>query len=149
MDIVTPEVRSVLMSRIRGKDTKPEIVVRRLAHAMGCRFRLHRRDLPGVPDIVFPGLRKVVFVHGCFWHQHAGCREAYQPKSRVEFWQAKFRANETRDRHAMAALVQLRWDALVVWECETEDVGALTRRLAAFLNNRREGEKNESKRKLA
>lgn len=133
MDIIEPGQRSALMSRIRGKDTKPELAVRRLAHSMGYRFRLHRRDLPGRPDLVFPRLRKVVFVHGCFWHQHPGCRYAYQPKSRVEFWKVKFAANAARDRSALAALNDLGWDTLVVWECETSDMGSLERELEAFL----------------
>lgn len=133
MDIIEPGQRSALMSRIRGKDTQPELAVRRLAHSMGYRFRLHRRDLPGRPDLVFPRLRKVVFVHGCFWHQHPGCRYAYQPKSRVEFWKAKFAANVKRDQLVLAALNDLGWDALVVWECETSDINSLEWELAVFL----------------
>lgn len=136
MDIMEPGRRSALMSRIRGKDTKPELAVRHLAHSMGYRFRLHRRDLPGKPDLVFPRLRKVVFVHGCFWHQHSGCRYAYQPKSRIEFWRAKFLANKRRDRAALIALNDLGWDTLVVWECETSDTRSLERELVAFLKKR-------------
>jgi DNA mismatch endonuclease (patch repair protein) len=136
------------MSRIRGKDTKPELAVRRLAHSMGYRFRLHRRDLPGAPDLVFPGLRKIVFVHGCFWHQHMRCKYAYQPKSRVEFWKAKFLANSRRDRSTLAALDELGWGVLVVWECETFDIKSLKRGLAVFL--KKGGKPNhETKRKLA
>jgi DNA mismatch endonuclease, patch repair protein len=145
MDIIGPEHRSALMSNIRGRDTKPELAVRRLAHAMGLRFRLHRRDLPGSPDLVFPRLRKTVFVHGCFWHRHARCRYAYQPKSRGEFWRTKFLANQRRDRLALAALEKLGWDALVVWECETSDAEALMRRLSTFLHNKKGEANRESK----
>src|SRR4051794_37940993 len=97
MDIVDRETRSRMMSRIRGRDTKPELAVRRLAHRMGYRFRLHRRDLAGSPDLVFPGRRKVIFVHGCYWHRHPGCRFAYSPKSNVDFWNEKFSSNVARD----------------------------------------------------
>jgi DNA mismatch endonuclease, patch repair protein len=138
-DIFTPEKRSEVMSRIRGSDTRPEMVVRRMAHAMGYRFRLHRRDLPGTPDLVFPGRRKVVFVHGCFWHRHEGCRNASRPKSRVEFWQAKFRANVDRDRRALAGLAELGWDVLVIWECETKEPDTVARRLRDFLDNQISG----------
>lgn len=133
MDILKPDERSALMSRIRGKDTKPELVVRRVAHALGYRFRLHRRDLAGAPDLVFPRLRKTVFVHGCFWHRHPQCRFAYHPKSNRAFWRKKFSANVTRDRNALKMLPELGWDVLVIWECQTDDVSALTRRLLAYL----------------
>ena len=134
MDVVTPERRSAIMSRIRGKNTKPELVVRRLAHAMGYRFRLHRRDLPGSPDLVFPGRRKVVFVHGCFWHRHEGCRKTTTPKTRAEFWAKKFARNVERDAENHAALKEKGWDHLVVWECETTDLDALALRLREFLD---------------
>lgn len=139
MDIVDQATRSRMMSRIRGKDTKPELLVRRIAHALGYRFRLHRRDLPGSPDLVFPGRRKVVFVHGCYWHRHEGCRYAYQPKSNVEFWAAKFEANVRRDGHAMAELRRQGWDPMVVWECECGDSGAVAARLLAHLRRGDEG----------
>ncbi len=135
MDILAPEQRSRLMSRIRGKDTGPELKVRQLAHALGFRFRLHRRDLPGSPDLVFASRRKVIFVHGCYWHRHPGCRYAYSPKSNVEFWQAKFAANAARDQIAMKALEETGWQVLVVWECETRNAEALQTRLANFLKN--------------
>ncbi|WP_295840161.1 DNA mismatch endonuclease Vsr [uncultured Xanthomonas sp.] len=137
MDILAPKQRSSLMSRIRGKDTKPELKVRQLAYALGFRFRLHRRDLPGSPDLVFASRRKVIFVHGCYWHRHPGCRYAYSPKSNVEFWQSKFAANVARDRLAAKALEEAGWQVLVVWECETRNVDALRIRLADFLRTTR------------
>jgi DNA mismatch endonuclease (patch repair protein) len=133
MDVFTAEQRSALMSRIRGKDTKPELTVRRLAHALGYRFRLHRRDLPGVPDLTFPGPRKVVFVHGCFWHQHPECRFAYKPKSNLEFWKRKLAANTRRDANVLQKLREQGWSPLVIWECETSDLQHLTDRLKSHL----------------
>jgi DNA mismatch endonuclease, patch repair protein len=133
MDILKPDQRSALMSRIKGKNTKPELIVRRAAHALRYRFRLHRRDLPGSPDLVFPRLRKVIFVHGCFWHRHKECKYSYTPKSNVEFWENKFSKNIERDREALKNLRKLGWSVLVIWECETNDVPALTRRLSSFL----------------
>ena len=120
-DIVSPEKRSAIMARIGSRDTKPELRVRRAAHAMGLRFRLHRRDLPGTPDLVFPKYRVALFVHGCYWHRHEGCLKAYTPKSRVDFWQKKFRANVERDARASSALAAAGWHPVVIWECETED----------------------------
>lgn len=118
MDSLSKERRSWNMGRIRGKDTKPEKVVRSMLHRMGYRFRLHRRDLPGKPDIVLPKYRTVVFVHGCFWHRHKGCKYAYEPKTRKRFWQQKFDENVARDRAARRALCRLGWTSIVVWECE-------------------------------
>ncbi len=124
MDTVDAATRSRMMSRIRGKDTRPELAVRRIAHGLGYRFRLHRRDLPGTPDLVFPGRRKVVFVHGCYWHRHPGCRHATTPSSNTDFWMAKFDRNVERDAEAVKRLKALGWDPLAIWECETksEDV---------------------------
>lgn len=133
VDRFTPEARSRLMASIRGKNTKPEMVVRRLLHAMGYRFRLHRRDLPGTPDIVFPGRRAVVFVHGCFWHRHAGCRLAAVPATRRDFWEAKIAANKARDRRAVAQLRRDGWRVAVVWECQTRKPAGLDGRLRRFL----------------
>lgn len=107
------------MSGIRGLNTKPEVVVRKALFAAGFRFRLHRRDLPGRPDIVLPGRRVVVFVHGCFWHAHLGCRYAKIPETRREFWEVKLGGNIERDRRTHEALLQLGWRVLVVWECAT------------------------------
>lgn len=133
MDIVTRERRSSIMARIRGRDTKPELAVRRAAHAIGYRFRLHRRDLPGSPDMVFPARRKVVFVHGCYWHRHPRCRLAYTPKSNVTFWTTKFDRNVRRDEEAQTRLLELGWDALTIWECQTADDSWLKRLLREFL----------------
>ncbi len=136
MDIVDPLRRSQMMSRIRGKDTIPELAVRRIAHAQGYRFRLHRRDLPGTPDLVFAGRRKVVFVHGCYWHRHQGCRLAYEPKSNVEFWSSKFMRNVARDQAALIALDQQGWSPLIIWECETRDSDMVAARLRAHLGEK-------------
>lgn len=133
MDIVSPEKRSRMMAGIKGKDTKPEMLVRRLVHGMGFRYRLHRRDLPGSPDLVFPRLKKVIFVHGCFWHRHSGCRFAYTPKSNAQFWMDKLEGNARRDTLAMAALNALDWKVLIVWECEVSDQSALARKIRSFL----------------
>lgn len=135
MDILAPERRSHLMSRIRGKDTGPEMAVRRQAHALGFRFRLHRRDLPGSPDLVFASARKAIFVHGCYWHRHEGCRYAYSPKSNTAFWQSKFDANVSRDQRVSKALEELGWEVLVIWECETSDMEVLRTRLIEFLKD--------------
>lgn len=134
MDIVTPEERSRIMAAIKGKDTKPEMAVRKLVHRLGFRFRLHRRDLPGSPDIVFYRFRKVIFVHGCFWHRHPGCKYAYTPKSRAEFWIQKLEANVWRDAAAQEALVAAGWEVLVVWECETANMASLSQKIESFLS---------------
>ncbi len=107
-----------MMSGIRGKDTKPEMLVRRFLHAHGYRYRLHRKDLPGKPDIVLPRLRVCIFVHGCFWHHHPGCRFAVLPKSRPEFWETKLLANAVRDQRVLKSLNEAGWRTFVVWECE-------------------------------
>lgn len=121
------------MSRIRGKDTKPELVVRRVLHRLGYGFRLHRADLPGRPDVVLPRFRTAVLVHGCFWHRHPGCKFAYTPKSRVNFWTDKFGHNVERDKRARRELRKLNWKVLVVWECQTRDEAKLESRLARLL----------------
>ncbi|WP_366940830.1 very short patch repair endonuclease [uncultured Amaricoccus sp.] len=132
--------RSAQMRLVRGKDTGPEMVVRRLAHGLGYRFRLHRRDLPGAPDLVFAGRRGIVFVHGCFWHRHGdpGCWRARLPKSRPEFWVPKLSANAARDASVEAALRADGWEVLVIWECETTPTRrrALAERLDGFLGGK-------------
>jgi len=133
MDIVDQATRSRMMSGIRGKNTKPELVVRRLAHALGYRFRLHGKDLPGKPDLVFPARRKAILVHGCYWHRHQGCRFCYSPKSNTVFWEQKFRRNVARDADALIKLQALGWDTLIIWECETADSEAVAARLSAYL----------------
>lgn len=126
------ESRSALMSRIGGKDTAPELVVRQLLHALGYRFRLHRRDLPGTPDIVFPSRRKVVFVNGCFWHGH-GCRIGRPPKSRPEFWLPKLERNRQKDERNKRRLRESGWRVLTVWQCKTTPRDRLKTRLISFL----------------
>lgn len=135
MDTLSPSERSERMSRVRGKDTKPEIAVRRMAHGLGYRFRLHRRDLPGAPDLVFPRHKAAIFVHGCFWHRHPDprCRLARLPKSRVEFWERKLEGNRKRDAANRAALGQMGWRVLTLWECELRDAGAIRERIHSFL----------------
>ena len=120
-DVVAPETRSRMMSGIRGKDTRPEMAVRKALHAAGFRFRLHRRDLSGAPDVVLPGRRVAVFVHGCFWHRHERCRYAKLPATRPEFWKAKLEGNAERDGRNAKALRALGWRVLVVWECAVRD----------------------------
>ena len=132
-DIVSKEQRSWNMSRIGGRDTGPELVVRRTAHRMGYRFRLYRKDLPGTPDLVFSKHRLSVFVHGCFWHRHNGCRFAYSPKSRVEFWTEKFKQNVARDNRNQNALRDMGWRVLVIWECETRNIQNVDNRLRRYL----------------
>jgi len=132
-DRLSKERRSWNMSRIRSKHTKPEFVVRRLLHGMGVRYRLHRAGLPGKPDIVCGPRRLVIFVHGCFWHRHKGCREATMPTANRDFWQAKLEGNAARDLRHRAALRKLGWRVLVIWECETRRMETLTRRLRRVL----------------
>ena len=134
-DIVDTKCRSEMMARVRGRDTVPELAVRRIAHRMGLRFRLHRKNLPGRPDLVFPKHRLAVFVHGCFWHRHEGCRYASTPKSRAAFWTEKFAANVKRDARQEAALRTLGWQILVIWQCETKDEAAVERRLAELITH--------------
>jgi DNA mismatch endonuclease, patch repair protein len=134
-DTLDPAARSERMSRIRGRDTRPEMTVRRLLHSLGYRYRLHRRDLPGRPDMVFRGRRKAIFVHGCFWHRHPdpNCRLARLPKSRLEFWIPKLEANHLRDLRNQDALKAAGWSILVVWECELGDKEQLVNKLVRFL----------------
>lgn len=134
-DTLTPRERSERMSRVRGADTKPEMLVRRLAHAMGYRYRLHGKGLPGKPDLVFSSRRKVIFVHGCFWHRHPDkkCRLARLPKSRLEFWLPKLEGNRQRDEKNQIKLRELGWNAMVIWECQLRDKGALGERIREFL----------------
>ena len=115
------EQRSRNMSAIKSKNTKPEIAVRKLLHSMGYRFRLHRKDLPGSPDIVLPKYKTVIFVHGCFWHRHENCKYASTPKTRQEFWEAKFRENIKRDKLNQENLSSKGWKIIIVWECEIKD----------------------------
>ena len=133
MDKLDPARRSANMRKIRSKDMAPEMAVRRLVHGLGFRFRLHRPDLPGRPDIVMPRHRKIVFVHGCFWHLHEGCREGRIPASRREYWEPKLNRNSARDTKHLAELEAAGWKCLVVWECETKDPSTLRGKLRQFL----------------
>ncbi|RYG99871.1 MAG: DNA mismatch endonuclease Vsr [Alphaproteobacteria bacterium] len=128
----TRESRSALMSRIGSKNTAPEITVRKLLHSMGFRFRLHRKDLPGTPDIVLPARRKAIFVNGCFWHSH-GCRIGQPPKTRSEYWGPKLARNRERDGEKTAALREEGWDILTLWQCEIKDRTRLAEQLHRFL----------------
>lgn len=134
-DRLTPEHRSWLMSRVGQKDTAPEMKVRKAAHALGFRFRLHRKDLPGTPDLIFPKKRVALFVHGCYWHRHPGCRKASIPKSREEYWTAKFAANVERDARVQVELEARGWAVDVIWECQTKNADELKHRLHAMLSN--------------
>ncbi|TLG89436.1 DNA mismatch endonuclease Vsr [Pseudomonas edaphica] len=124
-DIVTQERRSQNMSRIKGKNTKPEMIVRSACHDLGLRYRLHRKDLPGTPDLVFPKHRLCLFVHGCFWHRHPDCKYAYTPKSRLDFWSPKLAKNVERDAKAQRALETSGWRVSIIWECQTKNRDAL------------------------
>ena len=127
VDVVLPAVRSRMMIGIKGKHTKPEMIVRRALFAAGYRFRLHRRDLPGAPDVVLPGRKVAIFAHGCFWHMHAGCKNAKLPSTRPEFWRAKLEGNVRRDQRDIEALRANGWRVLVVWECATRDAATIAR----------------------
>ena len=138
MDVFSREERSGIMRRVRSENTKPELIVRKLAHGLGYRFRLHRKDLPGKPDLVFAGRRKIIFVHGCFWHQHSCKRGGRVPATRREYWVAKLERNVARDKAVTRRLRKLGWGVMVVWECQTT-LGKLDRlagRIARFLDNK-------------
>jgi DNA mismatch endonuclease (patch repair protein) len=121
------------MSKIRSKNTAPELHVRRLLHKLGYRYRLHQKDLPGSPDIVFKGRRKAIFIHGCFWHQHQGCKISHIPKSNRQFWQDKLERNRKRDSSNLQALHEIGWEVLIIWECEVSYPDALSKTLSSFL----------------
>ena len=135
-DSLTKEERSKQMSLVRSKNTKPEMLVRRSVHGMGYRYRLHKNTLPGIPDLVFASRKKVIFVHGCFWHQHSDseCPLARMPKSRLEFWETKLKGNHLRDKKNLLLLNQLGWDTLIIWECELRDMSSVTKKMQGFLD---------------
>lgn len=135
MDKLTPERRSENMRRIKSKDMKPELAVRRLVHSLGYRYRLHRKDLPGKPDLVFGPRKKVIFVHGCFWHGHEreGCLDARRPKSNTNYWNPKLTRNKERDAERVAALEASGWQVLTIWECEVRNEKQLVTRVKNFL----------------
>ena len=136
MDRLTPEKRSWNMSRIKGKDTRPEKAVRSLLHKLGYRFRLHVKKLPGKPDIVLPKYKTVIFVHGCFWHRHEGCRFAYNPKSKKKFWNEKFESNKKRDQMNKNKLEAGGWKVIVIWECETKDETLMTSKFTELIKKK-------------
>lgn len=131
--MTTDHARSAVMRAVKSRDTKPEMTVRRAAHALGYRFRLHRKDLPGSPDLVFPSRKTAVFVHGCFWHGHDCARGARMPKTNADYWRAKIGRNVARDARARGELESLGWRTLTIWECELKDAQALATRLVGFL----------------
>lgn len=133
MDTVSPIIRSRIMSSVPQRNTSPERIVRSLLHQLGYRFRLHRRDLPGSPDIVLPRHRIAIFVHGCFWHQHRRCRKSRKPTSNTEYWDKKLAENVKRDRRKEAALRKLGWRVIVVWQCEIHNLESLADRLAGLI----------------
>ncbi|WP_303172099.1 very short patch repair endonuclease [uncultured Desulfovibrio sp.] len=133
MDRISPEQRSQNMAQVKSKNTKPEMLVRSLLHRMGYRFRLHIKTLPGHPDVVLPRYKAVIFVHGCFWHGHEGCKRATMPATRTEFWRKKIDGNQSRDRRNLTALEELGYRCLVIWQCEMKDIEALKMRLSEFL----------------
>lgn len=136
MDSLTKTERSLRMSLVKNRDTKPEMVVRRLVFSLGYRYRLHAPDIPGRPDLVFRRTRKLIFVHGCFWHRHSGCPRCRMPKSRIEFWRAKLNGNRKRDKRVQEKLAEQGWAVLIIWECETEDVSLLRKNIRKFLGAR-------------
>ncbi|MFQ5672897.1 MAG: very short patch repair endonuclease [Nitrospinales bacterium] len=137
MDTLTPRQRSERMSRIRAKDTKPEIVVRRMTHGLGFRFRLHSRKLPGCPDLVFSRRRKVIFVHGCFWHRHKKCCNDRPPKTKLDFWLPKLNGNRKRDVKNQIQLRKMGWDFLIIWECELKNKEKLSKRIVDYLEDKK------------
>ncbi|TVQ30812.1 MAG: DNA mismatch endonuclease Vsr [Phycisphaeraceae bacterium] len=134
MDVLTPKQRRRNMQAIRSSGSRAELIVRRLVHSMGYRYRLHRSDLPGTPDLVLPRHRKIIFVHGCFWHRHPRCRYAYTPGSNVAFWKKKFNENVARDRRVSRELQRMGWKVIIVWECQCRDPDKLAERLATALD---------------
>ncbi|EIM62984.1 very short patch repair endonuclease [Desulfobacter postgatei] len=138
MDVFTREKRSQIMSRVSGKNTKPELIVRSLLHNMGYRFRLHRNELPGKPDIILPKYKKIIFVHGCFWHGHIDCPRAKRPTTNKKFWNEKLNKNIERDKVTLNNLKQLGWDVLTVWTCEVKSIEKLRNKLFSFIEGHRE-----------
>lgn len=138
MDVFSKDKRSQIMSKVGGKNTKPELIVRSLLHRMGYRFRIHRADLPGNPDISLPRHKKVIFIHGCFWHGHIECPRAKRPSTNQEFWQKKLDKNIERDRQNIAKLDDLGWTVLVIWQCEMKDLGKLEQKIDGFMRKNTE-----------
>jgi DNA mismatch endonuclease (patch repair protein) len=137
VDSLSPKERSEIMARVRSKNTRPELLVRKLVFALGYRYRLHARALPGCPDLVFRRRRRVIFVHGCFWHRHADCALARIPKSRIDFWTTKLEGNRNRDERNKRALAREGWKVLIIWECQLRDPARLEARIRRFLDEER------------
>jgi DNA mismatch endonuclease (patch repair protein) len=137
VDSLTPQERSQIMARVRAKNTRPELRVRKLVFALGYRYRLHDRKLPGCPDLVFSPRRKIIFVHGCFWHRHARCALARLPKSRLDFWIPKLEGNKRRDQRNKRALARRGWKVLTIWECQLKDADRLNNAIRRFLDAKR------------
>jgi len=134
VDTLNPAERSRLMSLIRSKDTRPEMVIRRIVYGLGYRYRLHGADLPGKPDLVFRSRRKVIFIHGCFWHRHRGCKLSRLPKSRLDFWLPKLEGNRKRDIRHKKTLKKMGWKVFVIWECEVRNLDTLKKHIIEFLS---------------
>jgi DNA mismatch endonuclease (patch repair protein) len=134
MKSISAETRSKMMRSVRSKDTKPEMLIRTYLHRLGFRYRLHSKKLPGSPDLVFKSKKKVIFVHGCFWHQHMDCRHGHAPKSRLDYWLPKLRHNIDRDRNAVEELDRMGWSSLIIWECELDNLREIGERAVEFLN---------------
>lgn len=132
MDTVDPKKRSEIMSHIRGKNTKPELLIRSLLHRSGFRFRIHRRDLPGCPDIVLPKYKTIIFVHGCFWHQHSGCKKSTLPQTNITFWKNKLKKNSDRDLFVQNELEKSGWKVIIIWQCE---ISAIQKNPEIFFSN--------------
>ena len=137
MDIYSKQKRSQIMSKISGKNTKPEIIIRKIAHNLGYRFRLHKKDLPGTPDLAFPKYKKVIFVNGCFWHGHSKCSRSKLPTTRKKFWKEKIAGNKKRDKASKIKLKNLGWDYLVIWQCEIQksNYDLIANKIQNFLSN--------------
>lgn len=134
MDFLTPQKRSKLMANVRSKNTSTELAVCKIVNSLGFRFRLHRKELPGNPDLVFAPRKSVIFVHGCFWHRHNGCKYATMPKTNAKFWREKFEKNVLRDKQARRTLRKMGWAVLIVWQCELKRAEALKTKIKGFLN---------------
>lgn len=134
VDTFTPEKRSAIMRAVKGKDTSPELAIRRLVHSLGYRYRLHRANLPGKPDLVFPGRKKIIFVHGCFWHWH-GCKRSRMPEANRNYWKQKIGRNVKRDRKTRRDLKSLGWKSMVIWECQSKAIDAVSRKIKRFLDD--------------
>ncbi|MNC42403.1 Very short patch repair protein [compost metagenome] len=137
MDKFTREKRSSIMKNVTSKNTMPEITIRRLLHKMGYRFRLHRKDLPGTPDIVLPKYKKAIFVHGCFWHGHVNCKKAKLPSTNVEFWESKIDGNKMRDERNILKLEEMGWECLIIWTCQIKksELQAISKKIQNFIHN--------------